>query len=582
MFKKILVANRGEIAIRVLRACRELGIATVAVYSEADRTALHPGCADEAVCIGPAVAAESYLNIARILSAAIATGSDAIHPGYGFLSENPDFAQAVQDAGLTFIGPPPAAMRAMGSKTAARALMRSAGVPIVPGSEALAGGAAPATEGSGAPPEAAAAQPGGVACAVGIETLDPAAEAATERHGAILNATAVDKAGLPAAGPGGRSPQAAAERLGFPLIIKAAAGGGGKGMRVVESAVELPEALESARREARNAFGDAEVYFEKYLRAPHHVEIQVLADRLGNTVHLLERECSIQRRHQKIIEETPSPLLTPALRARMGEAAVAAARAVGYVNAGTVEFLVDADRSFYFLEMNTRLQVEHPITEALTGIDLVQAQIRIAAGEPLPFAQADIAGRGHAIECRIYAEDPANAFLPSTGEIAAYAEPQGPGIRVDSGFGAGRRVERFYDPLIAKLIVWAATRDDALARMERALAEYVILGVRTNIGFLRELVAHPAFRAGDTPTSFIPDHFAAWSPSVPAVPDEVLIAAALAESAAFQSGHTALAADDDAFSPWRQADTFRLGTPIGAAAPPRSGAGFGERYPLPE
>ena len=417
-------------------------------------------------------------------------------------------------------------MRAMGSKTAARALMLQAGVPIVPGVESLRSNYSNVH-------------------AMRIEAMvQPASPLATDSSG-------LDPSSAP-------SPQAAAEQLGYPLIIKAAAGGGGKGMRVVQDSAELAEALESAQREAQNAFGNAEVYFEKYLRAPHHVEIQVLADRHGNVVHLFERECSIQRRHQKLIEETPSPLLTPGLRAQMGEAAVAAARAVGYVNAGTVEFLVAADRSFYFLEMNTRLQVEHPITEAVTGIDLVQAQIRIAAGEPLPFGQAEVSGRGHAIECRIYAEDPAHGFLPSTGAILAYAEPRGPGIRVDSGFEAGRSVSRFYDPLLSKLIVSAETRSGAIARMDQALAQYVIIGVTTNIRFLRDLLSHPAFRSGDTPTSFIDEHFAGWAPPDVAVPDEVLIAAALSETTGAQlSLHDA---EDDAFSPWRQTDQFRPGS----------------------
>jgi 3-methylcrotonyl-CoA carboxylase alpha subunit len=500
LFHKVLIANRGEIAIRVMRACRELGIATVSVYSEADRNALHVALADESVFIGAAAAAESYLNIKRIVAAAQDCGCDALHPGYGFLSENQDFAQAVLDAGIVFIGPQPAAMRAMASKTSARALMRQAGVPVVPGVETL-------------------------------HAVTPGVHAAS----ALTDADA----------------------LGYPLIIKAAGGGGGKGMRVIHSAAELPEALDSAQREAQNAFGEPAVYFERYLPSPHHIELQILADRHGSTLHLLERECSIQRRHQKIIEETPSPLLTPALRARMGEAAVSAARAVGYVNAGTVEFLVDDDRNFYFLEMNTRLQVEHAITETLTGIDLVKSQIRVAAGEPLRLRQADIVGRGHAIECRIYAEDPETGFLPSTGTILAYEEPRGPGIRVDSGFALGRSVSRFYDPLIAKVIVSAETRPDAIARMDQALAQYTIVGLTTNIRFLRDLLAHQAFRAGDTPTSFIAEHFARWAPPIYGVPDEVLVAAALSET--IEPPVTAQAADGDAFNPWHRPDRFRAG-----------------------
>jgi acetyl-CoA carboxylase biotin carboxylase subunit len=507
-FTKILIANRGEIAIRIIRACREMGIATVAVYSEADRDALHVAFADEAVPIGPAPAPQSYLNLERMLAAAQKTKAQAIHPGYGFLSERAEFAQAVRDAGLTFIGPSPDALRAMGHKTAARALMQAAGVPIVPGYQRD-------TD------------------LTGFQNLSG------------LNAD--------------EDFHAAAERSGYPILVKAAAGGGGMGMRVVHNADELSLALESARREAQNAFGDASVYLEKLLVAPRHIEFQVVADLHGHTIHLLERECSVQRRHQKIIEETPSPLLDAVLRARMGEAAVMAAKAVHYENAGTIEFLVDAERDFYFLEMNTRLQVEHPITEAVTGIDLVKAQLRIAAGEPLWFTQDDIRARGHALECRVYAEDPANNFLPSIGKILLSDEPRGPGVRVDAGVGTGREVTRFYDPLIAKVITHAENRAEAIARMERALAEYVILGVTTNLRFLRDALAHEVFRRGEATTHFVEEHFANWSPTMETVPDEVLIAAALLETAEHTPTTHGANSDGDAHSPWWVSDGFRVG-----------------------
>ena len=505
MISKILVANRGEIAIRIMRACQEMGIASVAVYSEADRTALHVALADEAVLIGAAPASESYLNIEHIVAAARQTHCDAVHPGYGFLSERAEFAQSVHDAGLTFVGPSPQSIQAMGSKTRARQLMQAASVPVVPG---------------------------------------------YQRDG--------DLSGLE--DPTGLNPDreffVAAERLGYPLMVKAVAGGGGKGMRVVRRADELRDALDSARREAEKAFGDASVYLERLLDAPHHVEFQIMADQHGATLHLLERECSVQRRHQKIVEETPSPLMTAALRARMGEAAVAAARAVGYVNAGTIEFLVDAERNFYFLEMNTRLQVEHPISEALTGLDLVKWQIRIAAGEPLPFVQSQIQARGHAMECRIYAEDAANHFLPSTGRVLFVAEPRAPGVRVDAGIAAGSDVTRFYDPLIAKVIAHAETRAEAIARMERALADYTILGVTTNIPFLRALLATPQFQRGEVTTNFVDEHFADWAPRLSA-PDEALVAAALSEA----SAHTRPGADQSdgaAYDPWLIADGYRV------------------------
>ncbi|MFN7953313.1 MAG: acetyl-CoA carboxylase biotin carboxylase subunit [bacterium] len=499
-FRKILIANRGEIAVRVMRSCRELGIATVAVYSEADRDSLHVRMADEAVEIGPAPAGESYLRRDRILDAARRTGAQAIHPGYGFLSENPDFADAVRDAGLVFIGPTGDAMRAMGHKTSARAAMAKAGVPIVPGYQE------------------------------------------SQRDDDLV---------------------AAAERIGFPVLVKATAGGGGKGMRVVPAAAEIREAIGGARREAAHAFGDDRIYLEKYFRGARHIEFQVLADRHGHVVHLFERECSVQRRHQKIVEETPSPAVDDELRARMGEAAVAAARAVRYENAGTIEFLLGDERDFYFLEMNTRLQVEHPITELVTGRDLVLSQLRIAAGEPLPFDQAQLSQRGHAIECRVYAEDPGNGFLPDTGALFTVVEPRGPGVRVDSGVASGDTITHHYDPMIAKLVVQAEDRASALRRMERALSDYVILGVTTNLAFLRDVLAHEVFRRGGATTRFIDEHMSEWRPCDEPPPDEVLIAAALADAlgasgAKLGGSGDAAGSGADPWAPWRRSDGFRL------------------------
>ncbi len=498
MFTRILIANRGEIAVRLIRACHDLGIQAVAVYSEADTGALHTRLADEALLIGGAAPGDSYLRGERLIAAAQQSGCQAIHPGYGFLSEAPDFAAAVQAAGLVFIGPPPEAIRVMGVKTEARALMEAAGVPVVPGFQA---------------------------------------DGADDR--AFL---------------------AAADRIGYPVMVKASGGGGGKGIRIVEAAADLPEALAAARREADHAFGDARVFLERYIARGRHIEVQVLADQHGQTVHLFERECSIQRRHQKIIEETPSPMLTPALRTRMGEAAAAAARAVGYVNAGTVEFIADEAGAFYFLEMNTRLQVEHPVTELVTGVDLAQLQIRIAAGEPLPFAQDDLRQHGHAIECRVYAEDPTSGFLPSTGPLALAVEPEGPGVRVDAGVVSGDSVSLHYDPLIAKLIVHAGDRQAAIARMDRALGEYVILGVTTNLPFLRQVIRHPAFAAGALSTHFIDDHLAEWQPPEGELPDAALIAAALSDLAdRISAEEPGAPSDADRFSPWARGDGFRMG-----------------------
>lgn len=442
MFEKVLIANRGEIAVRVMRSLKEMGIGTVAVYSEADREALHVRMADEAVYIGPAPSAESYLRGDVILEAAKQTGAQAIHPGYGFLSENADFARACTEAGVVFIGPKPEAIAAMGEKTGARRLMAEAGVPLVPGT-----------------PEA-------------IDDADAALKAAKE--------------------------------IGFPVLIKAAAGGGGRGMRRVDEESEFLSAFEGARREAVSAFGNGDVYIERFVPSPRHVEVQVLADSFGNTVHLFERDCSVQRRHQKIIEETPCPVLSEEIRQAMGAVAVQAAKAVDYVGAGTVEFLLDG-QDFYFLEMNTRLQVEHPITELITGLDLVRWQVRIAAGEALDFRQEDVERRGAAIECRIYAEDPAAGFRPSPGKLQTLKSPAGPGVREDSGVYEGATVSVYYDPMISKLITWGEDREEAMARMKRALAEYVIAGIETNIAFHLQVLEHPDFVSGHYDTQFVPN-----------------------------------------------------------------------------
>jgi acetyl-CoA carboxylase biotin carboxylase subunit len=442
--RRILVANRGEIAVRVVRACRELGIGSVAVCSEPDVDAPHAVLADRAVRIGPASSSESYLDVGRVVDAARATASDAIHPGYGFLAENAAFAAACADAGLVFIGPPADVIERMGSKIGARAIAVGAGVPIVPG-----------------------------------ETP------ADQSESGVADAAA---------------------RLGTPLLLKASAGGGGKGMRIVRSLDEITDAIGAARREAVAAFGDGTLYVERFVERPRHVEIQVLADHHGHVAHLFERECSAQRRHQKVVEESPSPALSPGLRRRMGEAAVAVASAAGYRNAGTIEFLLEGagdEARFYFLEMNTRLQVEHPVTEAVTGLDLVHLQIAIAGGAPLPWPQGAITQRGHAIECRVYAEDPDAGFLPQAGRLLLYREPDGPGVRVDSGVVEGSEITVHYDPLLAKLIVNGVDRAAALGRARAALRQFPILGIRTNIPFLLRLLDHPAFAAGDVDTGFI-------------------------------------------------------------------------------
>ena len=471
MFSKVLVANRGEIAVRINQTLRAMGIAPIAVYSDPDAGAPHVTTAEQSVPLPGSTAEDTYLNITKLVQAALDCGADAIHPGYGFLSENPKFARACQDAGITFIGPTPDSMAALGDKLRSKDIAIAAGVPTVP--------------------SAPACQPG--------------------------------------------DPEAAefAERWGFPLMVKAAAGGGGRGMRLVNRRQDLEGDMEQASREAQSAFGDGRVFLERYVSNPRHVEVQVLADAHGHTIHLGERECSIQRRHQKIIEETPSPALTPELRERMGHAAVALARAAGYVNAGTVEFLLDPrSGDFYFLEMNARLQVEHPITETVLGLDLVEWQLRIAAGEPLTLRQEDIRPHGHAIECRIYAEDPYRDFVPSTGTLLRWRPPSGPGLRLDSGVAEGQEVSIYYDPMLAKLIAWAPTRDQSLRRMSIALSQFLALGVITNIPLLRAVVEHPQFQRGEYDTGFLE-----WNPAVtnPSITDETrMMARALAAWASQQ------------------------------------------------
>jgi acetyl-CoA carboxylase, biotin carboxylase subunit len=495
MFKKILIANRGEIAVRVIRACREMGIESVAVYSDVDRAALHVRKADEAYHLGPAAASESYLNIEKIIGVARRAGVDGIHPGYGFLSENARFARACAEAAIKFIGPTAAAMEMMGSKTRARQNMDKAGVPFVPGTSR------------------------------GVQSLEEAA--------------------------------GAAEKIGYPVMLKAAAGGGGKGMRRVQNTTELRAALESAQSEAQRAFGDGEVYIEKAIVNPRHIEMQVLADEHGNTVYLGERECSIQRRHQKVLEEAPSPLVDPGMRQRMGEVAVRVAQAAKYTNAGTIEFLVGEHKNFYFLEMNTRLQVEHPVTELTTGLDLVHLQIRIAAGERLPFKQEDVHLRGHAIECRIYAEDPDNNFFPSPGKITLLLAPSGPGIRRDSGMYEGWTVPIDYDPLLAKLIGYGTDRAQARARLVRALNEYFVGGIKTNISLFRRILSDPEFIAGRLDTGYLDRLLAQTDESAPADAKAAAVAAIAAGVFAVLDPGTGTHAESngvgaDSVSNWKQ------------------------------
>ncbi|MCL2656430.1 MAG: acetyl/propionyl/methylcrotonyl-CoA carboxylase subunit alpha [Betaproteobacteria bacterium] len=498
MFKKILIANRGEIACRVIKTARRMGIRTVAVYSEADASARHVRMADEAVLIGPAAARESYLVIERIIAAAQQTGAQAIHPGYGFLSENEDFCAACERAGIVFIGPPVSAIRAMGSKSEAKKLMETAGVPLTPGYHG------------------------------------------DDQSPALLREQA--------------------DKIGYPVLIKAAAGGGGKGMRLVEQADAFADALASCKREAAASFGSDHVLVEKYIVRPRHIEIQVFGDSHGNCVYLFERDCSVQRRHQKVLEEAPAPGMTPERRAAMGKAAVDAAKAVGYVGAGTVEFIANQDGSFYFMEMNTRLQVEHPVTEMITGLDLVEWQLRVAAGERLPLAQEQLQIRGHALEARIYAEDPAKGFLPSTGKLVHLAPPtESLNVRIDTGVEEGDAISPHYDPMIAKLIVWDINRDRALARMLQALADYRIVGVANNVAFLSRLVACPAFANADLDTGLIERERDYLFPAEEAVPDTVWLVAALAR---LLQEHQAAAQralrQPDPTSPWHMRDGWRL------------------------
>ncbi|MCG6876790.1 MAG: acetyl/propionyl/methylcrotonyl-CoA carboxylase subunit alpha [Betaproteobacteria bacterium] len=497
MFATLLIANRGEIACRVIRTARRMGLRTVAVYSEADAHALHVASADEAYCVGPAPAKESYLRGDAILAVARQCGAQAIHPGYGFLSENDTFAEACEKAGIVFVGPPAAAIRAMGSKSAAKTIMQKAKVPLVPGYHG--------------------------------DKQDPA------------------------------TLQKEADKVGYPLLVKASAGGGGKGMRIVEQSSDFAGALASCKREAASAFGDDKVLLERYLRRPRHIEIQVFADRHGHCVHLFERDCSVQRRHQKVLEEAPAPGLTAERRAEMGAAAVAAAKAIGYVGAGTVEFIADPSGTFHFMEMNTRLQVEHPVTEMITGQDLVEWQIRVAAGEPLPVAQDGLAFEGHALEARIYAEDPDRDFLPATGTIAHMAAPATSRyVRVDTGVRTGDAISPHYDPMIAKLIVWGPDRAGALARMRSALGEFEVVGLTTNIGFLARLVASEAFAGADLDTGLIERNRAMLFPPAQAASDEVLALATLDELLRLESAareHAATAGDP--YSPWGARDGWR-------------------------
>lgn len=500
MFRKVLIANRGEIAVRIAQTLQEMGVVAVAVYSDADRRSLHVQRADEAHALEGNAPGETYLDIHKIIEAARDHHCDAIHPGYGFLSENEDFAQACQQAGITFIGPSPDVIRTMGDKVIAKRTLAKAGVPVVPGF---------ASEG--------------------------AADGAALRE--------------------------AADTIGYPVLLKAAAGGGGRGMRIVREPRELDAALEAAQREAGSAFGDTRVFLEKYIERPRHIEFQIFGDTHGNVVHLFERECSIQRRYQKIVEESPSPALTPELRRRMGDAAVRAARAMGYTNAGTTEFILDPSGNFYFLEVNTRLQVEHPVTELVTRQDLVRAQIVVAAGEPLPFPQADLRQDGHAIEVRIYAEDAARGFLPSIGTVERHVAPTGPNIRVDSGVREGSVVTVHYDPMLSKLIVWGRTRNEAIARLAWALDHYVVLGVTTNIEFLRNLIENEAFRAGRLHTHFLEEQSIAPARGGEP-PDAALMVAALGLKGALGVGGGAKGKSDGASTerretPWVSAGRWR-------------------------
>ena len=497
LFKKVLVANRGEISVRIIKACQEMGIKTVAIYSDVDKDATHVQIADESINLGDPTPIESYLNIPKIIKIAEGTGSEAIHPGYGFLAENPDFAKSCKDIGIKFIGPDSKVISLMGDKIAAKTTMEKAGLPVIPG-----------------------------------------------YHGLKQNTDTLIREG---------------KKIGFPLLVKATAGGGGKGMRIVYSEDLLEQSIEGAKRESKSAFGDDSVFLEKYIDKPRHIEFQILADEHDNVIHLFERECSIQRRHQKIIEETPSPVMTLELRKKMGHAAVAAAKAVGYTNAGTVEFMIDKDLNFYFMEMNTRLQVEHPITEATTGIDLAKWQLRIASGEKLTLKQSEIIQRGHAIECRIYAEDPANGFLPSTGTISKVDPPKGPNIRDDSGIFSGIKITPYYDPLLSKLVVYAENREECLNKMKWALSHYVVLGVTTNISFLSEVLKHDEFRKGNISTHFIDDYFKDWTITKDGLPIDAIISLAVYDSIHTKREEIVRYKEADPHSPWKHFGRWRVG-----------------------
>ena len=497
VFKKVLIANRGEIAVRVIRACREMGIATVAVYSDADRGALHVRLADEAFHIGPAASRESYLSIEKIINVARIRRAEAVHPGYGFLAENAAFAQACEDAGIVFIGPSPDSIRLMGSKVESRRAVAKYGVPMVPG------------------------------------TLDPVEDEQKAKE--------------------------IAKSIGYPIMLKASAGGGGKGLRFVRNEGEMESALRNTRSEALSAFGDAAVYIEKFVEKPRHIEIQVLADKHGNALYVGERECTIQRRHQKVIEECPSPVVTPELRRQMGEAAVQVVRAAKYYNAGTVEFLVDSERRFYFLEMNTRLQVEHPVTEMVTGIDLVKQQFRVAWGDPLGIRQEDIVMRGSAVECRIYAEDPDNNFFPSPGKITRLRTPAGPGVRDDSGVYQGWTVPIDYDPLISKLVAWGPTRDEAISRMLRALQEYQVDGIKTNVLFFTEILQNSEFQKAEFDTGFIDRWLAGRTAAEPiSEADHDLALLAAAQFHAGRNSTGAAGSSGGSSNPWRESGRTSL------------------------
>jgi len=497
LFKKVLVANRGEIAVRIIKACQEMGIKTVAIYSDADNNAPHVHLADESVNLGDPTPIESYLNIPKIIGYAQEFGAEAIHPGYGFLAENPDFAKTCEDVGIKFIGPSAEVISLMGDKIAAKKTMEEADVPVIPG-----------------------------------------------YHG-----TKQDNASLVKEG----------KKIGFPLLVKAAAGGGGKGMRIAHSQDNLEEAIEGAKRESKSSFGNDTVFLEKYIDKPRHIEFQILADEKGNTVHLFERECSIQRRHQKIIEETPSPIMTSKLRQKMGEAAVRAAKAVGYTNAGTIEFMVDGDLNFYFMEMNTRLQVEHPITEMTTGVDLAKWQLKIASGMDLSLKQKDVMQRGHAIECRIYAEDPENGFLPSVGTLEKVETPTGPNVRDDSGIYTGMKVTPYYDPMLSKLAVYSETREECINKMLWALSRYIVLGVTTNISFLMKVIEHEEFKKGNITTHFIDDYFQGWTVAKEGLPVEAIIALAVYDTMHSKSDEMVRYKEADPHSPWKNVGRWRVG-----------------------